>query len=40
MVDDPEGRALLAKLNLDGFVAGSPELYSAVAAMMRELGDL
>ena len=40
MGDDPDGRALLAKLNLDGFVAGSPELYAAVAAMMRELGEL
>lgn len=40
MRDDPAGRALLAKLNLDGFVAGSPDLYAGVAAMMRELGEL
>lgn len=40
MGEDPAGRALLAKLNLDGFVAGSPELYAGVAAMMRELGEL
>ncbi len=40
MQDDPAGRALLAKLNLDGFVAGSPDLYKGVANMMRELGEL
>jgi len=36
---DPEGRALLEKLNLDGFVAGSPRMYQGVADMMRALGD-
>jgi phosphonate transport system substrate-binding protein len=40
MNDDPAGRALLDKLNLDGFVAGSPDLYKAVTAMMRDLGEL
>ena len=40
MQDDPAGRALLAKLNLDGFVAGTPSLYKNVIDMMRELGDL
>lgn len=40
MQDDPAGRALLEKLNLDGFVAGSPELFEGVAAMMRDLGEL
>lgn len=40
MGDDPAGRALLAKLNLDGFIAGSPNLYDGVAAMMRDLGEL
>ena len=40
MKDDPAGRALLDKLNLDGFVEGSPKLYDGVADMMRELGDL
>jgi phosphonate transport system substrate-binding protein len=40
MQDDPAGRALLAKLNLDGFVAGTPSLYKNVTDMMRELGDL
>jgi phosphonate transport system substrate-binding protein len=40
MGDDPEGRALLGKLNLDGFVAATPELYQPVTAMMRDLGEL
>lgn len=40
MQDDPAGRALLEKLNLDGFVAGSPALFDGVAAMMRDLGEL
>lgn len=40
MKDDPAGRALLNKLNLDGFVAGTPSLYDGVADMMRDLGDL
>lgn len=40
MKDDPAGRALLEKLNLDGFVAGSPDLFEGVAAMMRDLGEL
>ncbi len=40
MKDDPAGRALLEKLNLDGFVAGTPELYQGVAQMMKALGEL
>ena len=40
MGEDPEGRALLNKLNLDGFVAATPELYQAVTEMMRDLGEL
>lgn len=40
MKDDPAGRALLDKLNLDGFVEGAPRLYKGVTDMMRELGDL
>ena len=40
MHDDPAGHALLDKLNLDGFVAGDPGLYSGVVKMMRELGEL
>lgn len=39
MHKDPAGRALLEKLNLDGFVAGSPRMYQGVAEMMRVLGD-
>ena len=30
---------VLDKLNLDGFVAGSPRMYQNVAEMMRVLGD-
>ncbi len=40
MGDDPEGRALLAKLNLDGFLTATPELYKAVTDMMRDLGEI
>ena len=40
MKDDPAGRALLEKLNLDGFVEGTPSLYKSVTNMMRDLGDL
>jgi len=36
---DPAGRALLEKLNLDGFVGGSPRMYQEVVEMMRVLGD-
>lgn len=35
MADDAQGRALLAQLNLEGFVNGRPELYDDVAAMSR-----
>ena len=40
MHEDPAGRALLDKLNLDGFVAGDQRLYDGVVKMMRELGEL
>ena len=40
MHEDPAGRALLDKLNLDGFVAGEQRLYDGVVKMMRELGEL
>jgi len=33
------GRRLLARLNLDGFTAGSPALYEGVARMMRAFGE-
>lgn len=36
MSRDDEGRRLLQQLNLDGFIAGSPSLYTAVAELVRE----
>lgn len=39
MKTNPEGRTLLAKLNLEGFVAGSPKLYESVAEMMKLFGE-
>lgn len=33
------GRRLLARLNLDGFIVGSPALYEGVARMMRAFGE-
>lgn len=35
MRDDPEGRRLLAELNLDGFIAGSDRLYDGIRASRR-----
>ena len=40
MKNDPQGRVLLARLDLDGFIVGSPKLYDSVAAMMRLFGEL
>ena len=40
MKNDAEGRILLDRLKLDGFIAGSPALYDSVAEMMREFGEL
>lgn len=37
MRETPAGRALLAKLNLDGFVAGSDALYEGIAKMMAAI---
>ncbi|MCF8199014.1 MAG: PhnD/SsuA/transferrin family substrate-binding protein [Sulfuritalea sp.] len=34
-----KGRALLARLHLDGFIKGSPTLYDGVARMMRAFGE-
>jgi len=34
-----KGRSLLARLNLDGFIIGSPTLYDGVARMMRAFGE-
>lgn len=35
MADNAEGAALLKRLNLDGFEAGTPALFDGVAAMFR-----
>lgn len=40
MSNEPEGRALLVRLKLDGFVVGSPRLYTGVADMMRVFGEI
>jgi len=40
MHEDPAGRTLLEKLNLDGFVAGEQRLYDGVVKMMQDLGEL
>jgi phosphonate transport system substrate-binding protein len=34
-----KGRSLLARLHLDGFIAGNPKLYDGVAQMMRAFGE-
>ena len=39
MALDPEGAALLKRLNLDGFALGNDQLYDRVAAMVRALGE-
>ena len=36
---DPQGKALLKRLQADGFDAGNPDLYDSVAKMMRTLGE-
>ena len=33
-----DGRVLLARLNLNGFVKGNPQLYDRVAEMMAQTG--
>lgn len=38
MRDDPEGAALLLRLHLDGFEAGSPALFDGVEAMVQAVG--
>lgn len=40
MTADPQGRALLGRLRLDGFIQGAPALYDGVADMMRDFGEL
>ena len=39
MDKDPEGVALLARLNLDDFVSGNKELYGGIEKMMNDLGS-
>jgi phosphonate transport system substrate-binding protein len=39
MKNDREGRVLLERLKLDGFIAGSPNLYDGVAEMMKLFGE-
>lgn len=39
MPGNPQGRELLNRLNLDGFIKGSPGLYDGVAAMMQQFGE-
>lgn len=40
MASDEEGRKLLGRLNLDGFIEGRPELYDSVADMMKAFGEI
>src|SRR5512141_2076905 len=37
MAADPDGARLLARLNLDGFIAGEPALFASIARMAREV---
>jgi phosphonate transport system substrate-binding protein len=37
---NPEGLALLKRLNLDGFIKGETHLYDGVAELMRAFGEL
>lgn len=39
MHQDPEGAALLKRINLDRFIAGDARLYDGVAEMMRAFGE-
>jgi len=39
MADEPQGRAMLERLNLNGFITGTPRLYDRVAEMMRLFGE-
>jgi phosphonate transport system substrate-binding protein len=40
MRGEPEGRELLANLNLSGFQVGNPSLYEGIARMARAMGAL
>ena len=39
MTTDPEGKALLQVLNLDGFVVGDSRNYEATAKLIRAVAD-
>lgn len=39
MAEDTAGKALLKRLNLDGFIVGDARNYELVARMMREFGE-
>lgn len=39
MQNDPQGKLLLDRLNLDGFVTGHKSMYDDVAKMMRAFGE-
>jgi phosphonate transport system substrate-binding protein len=39
MRHDRQGKELLQRLNLDGFISGNPNLYDGVAEMMRAFGE-
>jgi phosphonate transport system substrate-binding protein len=39
MQNDTQGRELLSRLKLTGFITGSPKLYDRVAEMMRSFGE-
>ncbi len=40
MRHDPQGKELLRRLNLDGFIHGDPGLYDSVAEMMRAYDEI
>lgn len=40
MAQDPLGREILKRFNLDGFVAGKPALYDSIVRMSRALGRI
>jgi phosphonate transport system substrate-binding protein len=40
MSSDPEGKRLLGRMSLDGFVAGDPAWYAEAARMMKVMGDI
>jgi phosphonate transport system substrate-binding protein len=39
MADDPDGRAVLTLLHLDGFAAADPSVFDGIAAQVRFLAD-